>query len=266
MSAEQYNSWNTTMEELKAFIGFSVLMGINRLPSIDDYWSKDPLLHYAPISNRIPRWRFREISRYLHFVNNDDLAPQGDPMHDRLGKVQPLIEYLSSKFSSLYHPSKNIAVDEAMIKFQGRSALKQYMPMKPIKRGIKVWVLGDSTNGYFSRFQVYTGRQMNREVGLGEHVVRTLTDHLKHKHHHVFFDNFFTSVHLLEQLEEDGIYSWNSSKGQEGLSTCSKKCWIEGKVCFFFHKLFYSTLLYICDIIQINITHKYYTILHSNQC
>ena len=47
-------------------------------------------------------------------------------MHDRLGKVRPLID-LSSKFSSLYDPSKDVAVDEAMIKFQGRSALKQYM-------------------------------------------------------------------------------------------------------------------------------------------
>ena len=99
MGDVQYSSWtNITREELKAFIGFSILMGINRLPSIDDYWSKDPLLHYSPISNKIPRWRFREISRYLHFVNNEDLAPRGDPMHDRLGKVRPLIDHLSSKF------------------------------------------------------------------------------------------------------------------------------------------------------------------------
>lgn len=37
-------------------------------------------------------------------------------MHDRLGKVRPLINHLSSKFSSLYDPSKDVAVDEAMIK------------------------------------------------------------------------------------------------------------------------------------------------------
>ena len=36
-----------------------------------------------------------------------------------------------------------------MIKFQGRSSLKQYMPMKPTKRGIKVWVLADEY-GFFS--------------------------------------------------------------------------------------------------------------------
>ena len=52
------------------------------------------------------------------------------------------------------------AVDEAMIKFQGRSSLKQYMAMKPIKRGIKVW---DSCNGYFSKFDLkYT--QVNNKT------------------------------------------------------------------------------------------------------
>ena len=54
-----------------------------------------------------------------------------------------------------------------MIKFQGRSSLKQYMPKKPIKRGINVWVLGDSNNGYFSRFEVYSGRGEARVLGLG---------------------------------------------------------------------------------------------------
>ena len=61
-----------------------------------------------------------------------------------------------------------------MIKFQGCSTLKQYMPMKPIKCGIKVWVLGDSTNSYFSRFSIYTGKGEERVGGLGTHVVNTL--------------------------------------------------------------------------------------------
>jgi hypothetical protein len=49
MGDVRYSSWTKiTREELKTFIGFSILMGINRLPSVDDYWSKDPLLHYSP--------------------------------------------------------------------------------------------------------------------------------------------------------------------------------------------------------------------------
>ncbi len=54
-----------------------------------------------------------------------------------------------------------------MIKFQGRSSLKQYLPNKPVKRGIKVWVLADSQNGYFYNMQVYTGRERTPEKQLG---------------------------------------------------------------------------------------------------
>ena len=103
----------------------------------------------------------------------------------------------------MYNPTQNVA---AMIKFQGQSSLKHYMPMKPIKRGIKVWVLADSANGYFHKFDIYTGKQKKRQVGFGEYVVKTLTDGLKKKNHHVFFDNFFTSPKLLEDMEKDGIY------------------------------------------------------------
>ena len=210
MGDEKYKSWTPiTVEELKAFFGFSILMGVNHVPSLDDYWSRDQRLRYAPIADRIPRWRFREISRYLHFVDNDHLAPRGDPAHDRLGKVRPLITHLSNKFVEVYDPSREVAVDEAMIKFQGHSSLKQYMPMKPIKRGIKVWVLGDSTNGYFSR---YTGKGEERVEGLGAHVVKKLTQDLKQKNHHVFFDNFFTSYQLLADLEEDGIYGCGTAR------------------------------------------------------
>ena len=160
------------MDELKAFLGFSVLMGINHL-SLNDCWSRDSHLRYAPVADRITRDRFREISRYLHFVDNDTLVPRGEDGHDRLGKVRPLTDHLSTKFAQTYEPHRDIAVDEAMIKFIGRSLLKQCMPLKPTKHGIKVWVAADSTNGYFSRFEVYTGKNNTTEHGLGARVVKT---------------------------------------------------------------------------------------------
>jgi len=35
------------------------------------------------------------------------------------------------------------SIAEAMILFKGRSSLHQYMPLKPTKRGYKVWVSAD---------------------------------------------------------------------------------------------------------------------------
>ena len=213
MGDEKYDTWRViTADEVKAYLGFSILMGIVQLPSLDDYWKRDPLLHYAPIADRISRDRFRDISRYLHFVDNSTLSPRDSPGYDRLGKIRPLINYFCTKFAELYNPHKEVAVDEAMIKFQGRSSLKQFMPLKPIKRGIKVWVLGDSNNGYFSKLEVYTGKGASAEKGLGTRVVKELTSELKGKNHHVFFDNFFTNHNLLADLVKDGIYSCGTAR------------------------------------------------------
>eukprot|EP00731_Ephydatia_muelleri_P013737 Em0007g1047a len=209
MKENKYEQWTkVTCEVMRAYFGFHILMSINRLPSIDDYWSTNPNLRYGPIANRISRDRFRDIQKYLHFVDNDTLVPRGQSRYDRLGKVRPVIDYVTAKCKELYKPHREVAVDEAMIKFQGRSSLKQYMPQKPIKRGIKVWVLGDSHNGYFVDFVVYTGKVGDAAVkGLGNKVVLSLTSQLNGKHHVVYFDNFFTSVELLDELLKWGVYS-----------------------------------------------------------
>ncbi len=102
-------------------------------------------------------------------------------------------------------------MDEAMIKFQGRSSLKQYMPLKPIERGIKVWVLGDSSNGYFSRMDIHTGRKDKTEHGLGASV-KQLPEDFQNSWRYVFFDNFFTSKSLLLDLLQVGIYGCGTAR------------------------------------------------------
>ena len=66
---------NTTREtnttEIKAYLGFMILMGINRLPEIRDHWARDEKLHNSFIASRITRDRFEEISRYLHSMDNN---------------------------------------------------------------------------------------------------------------------------------------------------------------------------------------------------
>ena len=107
----------------------------------------------------------------------------------------------------MYSPGKNVSVDEAMIPFKGRSSLKQYMPQKPVKRGIKVWALADAANGFMANFQVYTGKQGNGvERGLGANVVKTLTKPYLNSFRHIYFDNFFTGIDLLLDLQHSNLY------------------------------------------------------------
>ncbi|KAJ8945549.1 hypothetical protein NQ318_020395 [Aromia moschata] len=55
--------------------------------------------------------------------------------------------YTKYTFLKARHESPPQSVDESMTKFKGRSRLKQYLPLKLIKRGIKVWTRCDSLIG-----------------------------------------------------------------------------------------------------------------------
>ena len=57
--------------------------------------------------------------------------------------------------------------------------MKQYVPLKPVKRGFKVWAMADASNGYMYDFSVYTGATEGWETGLGEKVVLTLAESIK---------------------------------------------------------------------------------------
>ena len=109
-------------------------MGINHLPALHHYWSTDSLLHYAPVAERITRDRFLSIWRFLHFTDAPPPSPtQSAPIPDRLYKVRPVIDAVLAACLAKYRPHREQAIDEAMIGFKGRSSMKQYLPMKPVK-------------------------------------------------------------------------------------------------------------------------------------
>lgn len=94
-----------------------------------------------------------------------------------------------------------------MIKFKGRLSFRQYLPAKPVKWGVKMWSLCESTTGYLHRFQIYTGKEDGQERGLPHRVVMDLVHHIEQKNNCVFMDNFYTGTELLSQLVVHGVYA-----------------------------------------------------------
>ena len=117
-------------EEIRAYLGFMILMGINKLPEVRDYWSNGEYLHYSPIADRITKDRFEQITRYLHFA--DDTLPAREEGYSRTQKVDPVISALKQNFQAVYYSNHEVSIDEAMIPFKGRSSMKQYVPLKPV--------------------------------------------------------------------------------------------------------------------------------------
>jgi hypothetical protein len=86
---------------------------------------------------------------------------------DKLWKIRRFMDLLLHQFQALYEVNGFVSVDESMVKYKGRLAFRQYLPMKPVKWGIKVWVMAESNTGYVNNFQVYTGAIAGKtETGL----------------------------------------------------------------------------------------------------
>ena len=69
---------------------------------------------------------------------------------------------------------------------------------------------------------MYTGRENSTETNLWAKLV-TLSRPLVGGNYHLYFDNFFYSVSLFEDLVEDGLYACKTfQKDQKGLSLAVK--------------------------------------------
>ena len=204
----------TTVPEMKAWIGMNIRLGLKGTSAIDDIWSTKAFLHDSCLSRIMSRNRYWALSRYFHTSDNsqaihDRLHPNYDPLY----KVRALINLANANFAKAYNPKQNLSIDEAMIKFKGRHYSKQYLPKKPIKWGFKVWVCAESDTGYALQVEVYEGKVRNpvraatrKEHGLGYDVVNSLTQEYQLKNHVISYDRFFSSVDLAEFLLQRRTY------------------------------------------------------------
>ena len=192
----------TDVDEMKAFIGINYIMGINKLPSLAEYWRVDEFVGNDGIKNVTTRKRFLEILKNLHFVDNTKRTEESSKSF----KIDPVIEHLNAAFKNAVAEDPRQSIDEHMIKFKGRSSMKQYIKSKPIKWGFKAWMRCASSTGYAYHFELYTGKAASSNLPVGESVVLRLVEGLKNTHATIFFDNFFSSPTLIQKLFDDGLY------------------------------------------------------------
>ncbi|XP_025407300.1 piggyBac transposable element-derived protein 3-like [Sipha flava] len=107
---------------------------------------------------------------------------------------------------------RNLSVDEQMIPYKGHLQMKQYVKGKPCPWGIKAFLLcGESGMTY--NILLYQGatteldQTVQKKFGLGASVVLHLTQHLEKNRHYLYFDNFFATFNLFEQLQANQIYA-----------------------------------------------------------
>ena len=159
-----------TVIEFYKYIALLYYMAIVELPNLELYWSTQPLFHGNWARAFMSKIRFKQFGCFLKISNY-----KTEDKDDKLAKVRFLHDYVRRKSMKLYQPSRNISIDERMVRNKGRYSFRQYIKDKPTKWGMKIWVLAESTTGYTYDYEVYTGRSNVKSVtGLGYDVVMKL--------------------------------------------------------------------------------------------
>jgi hypothetical protein len=134
-----------------------------------------------------------------------------------LRQVRWLVDAIQNACRCEWSLGKFVTIDEMMVRYKGSYCpIRQYMPKKPEKWGIKFWVLADSVSKFIFCFEIYCGKNMEAditvqvpraEVGAAYGIVMKLLRGLEEKGHCVVMDNYFCSIPLFEELVRKGIYA-----------------------------------------------------------
>ena len=201
--ADKDGAWTETcIDELYKLIAIIIYFGLVKLSNTERYWSIKSLYHGLWARAIMCRLRFKALMSVIHIVD-----PTTEDKDDKLRKVASFVDMFKQLCRSLYQPSQHVAIDERMVRSKHRSGIRQYIRDKPVKWGIKLWVLADSMNGYTYNFDIYIGKVAGQVIGpngLAYDVVMRLMQPLLNQGYHLYFDNFYSSVTLLKDLFQLG--------------------------------------------------------------
>lgn len=199
-------------QHIYLFLAVTMLMTRNKRISIEEHWSTDPLLNSPIFHNILSRNKYCLITSMLHFT---DVFTSNERL-PRLHKLQFLIDHARNKFKEAIIPHQKICIDESIVPFKGRLILKQYLPKKRNRFGIKLFVLCDVKTGFIIDFIVYSGKETDMEIkpelGVSGSVVTALMENYLNSNRTLYVDNWYSSPTLFKHLMEKGTYACGTVK------------------------------------------------------
>jgi hypothetical protein len=203
--------FQATVGFLIAWHGLLIYYAAKRKRNVTMMWAKPPNGDQDPIAiNTMPRDAFLFLCRMLHFCNNSEISVQTDGHFTPMCKVGNVSRVLMDGLRTCWDASDQLTVDESMIKYKGKAIrFVTYLPLKPIKHGIKVYAIVCAYSGVLLGELVAHGRSLTKEKGVKVRIVSDLiqqTGHQKYVGVTVYGDNWYTSGDLQHHLWEK--YRW----------------------------------------------------------
>lgn len=189
------HGWSPTdRNEMKCFLGLLGYMGLVKMPTIRNYWCKKQIYENSFASGVMTRNRFELLLKMWHFSDN-----QACPEGNRIFKIEPLIDLFIEKCQEVYTPGSVVCIDETLIPFRGRLLMKQYIPNKTHKYGLKMFKLC-CNNGFTWNMKLYSGKEKDATASVPTKVVMKLSEKLLNAGRTIVTDNYYTSLELANKL------------------------------------------------------------------
>lgn len=211
---------NAEEQEIKKLVAMHILMGVIHFPRLRMYWAPATRINFFD-KVAMSRNRFETLRNNLHIVDiNGDHNKT-----DKLWKVRPVIASFENRCEQL-DLEENLCIDESIIPFKGQLIIKQYLRGKPNPWGVKVFMLCGAS-GIIYRSIVYQGSTTLPELEKHYSATNGLVIHLSNKipnihGYKLFCDNYFTSLLLLHELRNKGIFAAGTIR-QNRLQKCPLK-------------------------------------------
>ena len=169
------------------------------------HWT--PKTRISVIADAVGVTRFEKLKRFFHCNDNQKMVPRENPNFDKQFKVRPVLNSVLNKYQKLPQEQKQF-LDEQIIPTKCRLGMRQYLPKKTNKWGIKVWARC-GVSGMVYDFELYKGKSstplISDQLGVMSDTVLWLTSKLPPKvGHKVYYDNIF-SISLLRHLQDKEI-------------------------------------------------------------
>ncbi|XP_069680912.1 piggyBac transposable element-derived protein 4-like [Periplaneta americana] len=197
----------TTRSEMMALMGLLYLIGVKKANHTDvtELWAVDG--SGIEITRAVMGFkRFLFLLRCIHF--DDKRTRQERRVSDKLAAIRTILDQFVANCKNSYNVSDFVTVDEKLQAFRGRCSFLQYLPNKPTRYGIKIFVLADAITFFTNNVEVYCGKQppgpFEASVSPND-IVERLVSHLEGSNRNVTMDNWYSSYALAVSLKKKGL-------------------------------------------------------------
>lgn len=220
----------TNSSEIYLLLGILLYLGLHKAPTVKSYWETGDGATRHPFTRYMSRNRFDYLHRWVSPW--DTRNPTSNPFE----RVQSWSTVLQARSMQWWVPGSELSVDEAMVRFAGRSIYTVHLPSKPIPIGLKVWCIaqagfmigwfwhakGEGPLGCLDALPPAMHAEYH-SLAKSQAVVFALLSKLPRVPpsiygYHVYMDNLFSTAQLFSLLLRYGIRATGTARPSEGMS------------------------------------------------